>query len=41
METLHVRGEEDLTVDNYVLKKAQSLKYLGVTITGNNDWNTE
>jgi len=37
METL---PGENLTVDNYVLEKAQSFKYLRVTITGN-DRNTE
>ena len=41
METLPEKDEEDLTVDDYVFEKAQSFKYLGVTITGNNDWNTE
>jgi hypothetical protein len=41
METLAGRGGEDLTVDNYVFEKAQSFKYLGVTITGNNDWSAE
>jgi len=40
MEMLPVRREEDLTVDNYVFEIAQSFKYLGVTIIGN-DWNTE
>lgn len=34
-------NKEDLTVDNYVFKKAYSFKYLGITITGNNDWKTE
>lgn len=37
METLVVKGKEDFTVDNFVFDKAQSFKYLGVTITGNND----
>jgi hypothetical protein len=41
METLPEKDEEDLTVDNYVFEKAHSFKYLGVTITGNNDWDTE
>lgn len=40
METLPEIDEEDHTVDNYVF---ESFKYLGlgVTITCNNDWNTE
>lgn len=41
METLSVRNEEDLTIDNYVFEKAQSSKYSGVTTTRNNDWNTK
>ncbi|KAL4135053.1 hypothetical protein QTP88_006715 [Uroleucon formosanum] len=41
METLPENDEEDLTVVNYVFKKAHSFKYLDVTITDNNDWNTE
>jgi len=41
IETLPEKDEEDLTVDNYVFEKAHSFKYLGVTITGKNDWNTE
>jgi hypothetical protein len=41
METLPEIDKEDLTVDNYVFEKAHSFKYLSVTITGNNDWNTE
>lgn len=41
METLPEKDEEDIAVDNYVFEKTHSFKYLGVTITGNNDWSTE
>jgi len=41
METLPEKDEEDLTVDNYKFEKAHTFKYLGVTITSNNDWNIE
>lgn len=41
MEMLVVRGGEDLTMENYVLEKAQNFKHLGVIITDNNDWDAE
>lgn len=37
IETLADRGGENLTIENYVFDKTQSFKYLGITITGNND----
>jgi hypothetical protein len=33
--------DENLAIKDYVFKKIQSFKYLGATITGNNDWYSE
>lgn len=30
--------DENLAKEDYVFEKTQSFKYLGATITGNNDW---
>lgn len=33
--------EVNLLIENYVFEKTQSSKYLGTTITANNDWKIE
>lgn len=36
-----VDSDEDIVVDNYMFKRTQILKYLGVRITNNYDWSAK